>query len=62
MRRKAAFECAKCTAKNRISIDPEEGDYQQIIVPCTNCGRDNIVEISFDPGTQKISIIAEIEE
>jgi transcription elongation factor Elf1 len=59
--RKASFECAGCTAKNSLSINPDEGDYQQTVVPCSNCGRDNIIEISIDPETKKISIVAETE-
>ncbi len=59
--RKATFECSGCTAKNRISVNPEDGEYQQTVVECDNCGRDNILEISIDPGTQKVSIVAEAE-
>jgi len=59
--RNAAFECPGCTAKNRISVDPEEGEYQQTVVTCSNCGRDVVVEISIDPETLKISIFAETE-
>ncbi len=59
--RKTSFECPGCTAKNRISIDPEEGEYQQTVVTCSNCGRDVVVEISINPETLKISIFAETE-
>ncbi len=59
--KKASFECAGCTAKNRITVDPDEGDYQQIVLSCSNCGRDNILEICIDPKTKKISILAETE-
>ena len=55
------FECEACKAKNRIVIDPDEGDYQQTVVACNNCGRDNILEISIDPTTGKTSIIVETE-
>ena len=59
--RKTSFECAGCAAKNRILVDPNEGEYQQTVVVCSNCGRDNIIEISIDPANGKISIVAETE-
>ena len=59
--KKATFECAGCTSKNRIQVDPGEGEYQQTVVTCSNCGRENILEISLDPTTEKFSIVAEVE-
>ena len=58
---KTAFECPKCTVKRKITVDPDEGDYQQTVVSCGNCGRDIVLEISIDPETGKISVIAEAE-
>ena len=56
------FECACCGEENHASMDLDEGDFQELVVVCAVCGRQNLILATFNyhPHSYDLEICHEV--
>ncbi len=50
------FLCAFCGEENEITIDPTEGDHQELIQDCAVCCRPNLIKATFNYYTNEFQL------
>jgi hypothetical protein len=56
------YACAYCGEIVETAVDPSAGESQSYIEDCAVCCRPNVLRLTIDPETRRVTISAEFEE